>query len=44
MVDLIVKTHMDWFPNYQCFWSQRIYYITITVFSYKHGAEKIQLI
>jgi len=35
-IDLIVKS-----PNYHCFWSQRIYYITITVCSYEHGTEKI---
>jgi len=33
---LIVK-----FPNYHCFWSQRIYYITIDVCSDEHGAVKI---
>jgi len=35
-IDVIVK-----FPNYHCFWSQRIYYITIDVCSYEHGAGKI---
>jgi len=29
------------FPNHHCFWSQRIYYITIDFCSYRHGAEKI---
>ena len=40
-IDLIVKTHKERFPNYHCFWSQWIYYITIDVCSCKHGAEKI---
>jgi len=35
-IDLIVK-----FASYHWFWSQWIYYITIDVFSYEHGAEKI---
>jgi len=30
-IDLIVKTQKEIFPNYHCFWSQRIYYIKIAV-------------
>ena len=37
--DLIVKTHQKIFPSYHCFQAQRIYYITIAVSSYEHGAE-----
>ena len=40
-IDLIVKTHEKIFSSYNCFWAQRIYYITIAVSSYKHAAEKI---
>jgi len=29
------------FLSYHCFRAQRIYYITIAVCSYEHGAEKI---
>ena len=37
-----LKTPKERFPSYHCFWSQRIYYITIAVCSYEHaGAEKI---
>jgi len=32
-IDLIVETHEEKFWNYHCFWSQRIYYITIDVCS-----------
>jgi len=31
--DLIVKTHRERFRSYHCFWSQCIYYITVTVCS-----------
>jgi len=40
-IDLIVKTHTKRFPNYHCFWWQHICYITIDVWSYEHGSEKI---
>jgi len=39
-----VKTHQKIFPSYHCFWAQRIYYITIAVSSYEHGAEKILIL
>jgi len=40
-IDLIVKTHQKIFPSYHCFRAQCIYYITIAVSFYEHGAEKI---
>jgi len=41
VVLIFVKTHKKIFPSYHCFLAQRIYYITIAVSSYEHGAEKI---
>jgi len=40
-IDLIVKTHTEIFPHYNCFWSHHIYCIKIDVCSNEHGAEKI---
>jgi len=40
-IDSGILISLSNFQNHHCFWSQRIYYITIDVCSYEHGADKI---